>query len=116
MLAIVPLEESELSLSELPFIFGNSRNLKVTQHGNLLNSEIDKYRNPGTYLSEGCRAALNKSLVQCFKLGKNKKPYSASRITEKQFTAQLNIYFCQHSNPILHLVSYDDQTTKPICL
>jgi len=62
--AIVPLIESEFSLSELPFIFSDFRNLKVAQHGNLLNSEINKYRNPGMYLSEGCRAELNKLLAQ----------------------------------------------------
>lgn len=72
--AIVPLVESEFSLSKLPFIFGDFRNLKVAQHGNLLNSEINKYRNPGMHLSlsKGCRAELKKSLVQCFKLAKNK--------------------------------------------
>jgi hypothetical protein len=49
--AIVPLVESEFSLPKLPFIFGDFRNLKVAQHGNLLNSEINKYRNPGVHLS-----------------------------------------------------------------
>jgi hypothetical protein len=58
MLAIVPLVESEFSISELSFNFGDFRNL--------LNSEIDKYTNTGMHLSEGCRAELNKATTMFF--------------------------------------------------